>query len=203
MIRDKTLSVRSKYCVLISSLMASGDMRFLSRWFKKGIQRENLPVVFFEEMMIHLSLVLGYPSMLEGMRFLALARGKKSLKRRQRDSVTDKNEKGFRILQKVYGAQSEPLLMNLQDLHPEFSHWIGNEVYGRIFSRRGLTLKERELLNVSVLLFQNYEVQLYSHLRGAIRVGTDLKSLRKIIDCMKNSLDGMSVWQGNYFRQLL
>jgi alkylhydroperoxidase/carboxymuconolactone decarboxylase family protein YurZ len=48
-------------------------------------------------------------------------------------------------------------------------------------NRSGLTLQEREMANVVVLFIQGYDRQLYSHLRGALRVGVQKKTLESII----------------------
>jgi 4-carboxymuconolactone decarboxylase len=78
---------------------------------------------------------------------------------------------GRAILESIYGDQSEKLLVNLKRLQPELPSWILQETYGRVFTRSGLSIQEREILNIVVLANQGLEKQLFSHLRGALRVG--------------------------------
>lgn len=59
--------------------------------------------------------------------------------------------------------------------------WIVEDAYGKIFSRRGLTLGERELMNVAALFLLDFDPQLYSHLRGALRVGVKVGALQQCI----------------------
>ncbi len=53
--------------------------------------------------------------------------------------------------------------------------------YGRILSRPGLTLRERELCVIAVLAGQNVAPQLSSHLRGAMRAGATAEAVRHAV----------------------
>ena len=55
--------------------------------------------------------------------------------------------------------------------HPELAEWILADGYGRVLSRPGLTIRERELIVVAVLAALRLPKQLESHVRGARRVG--------------------------------
>jgi alkylhydroperoxidase/carboxymuconolactone decarboxylase family protein YurZ len=64
---------------------------------------------------------------------------------------------------------------------------IVHDVYGRVFSRPGLTLKERELINVTVLALQGLDRQLYSHLRGCLRVGVEVTVIREALSLVQRT----------------
>jgi alkylhydroperoxidase/carboxymuconolactone decarboxylase family protein YurZ len=66
-------------------------------------------------------------------------------------------------------------------LHPDLPARIVEDAYGRIVSRNGLTLREREIVNVVALALGCYERQLYSHIRGAIRIGVKRKTLASVL----------------------
>ena len=55
--------------------------------------------------------------------------------------------------------------------HPELAEWILDDGYGRVLSRPGLSIRERELIVVAVLSALRLPKQLESHVRGALRVG--------------------------------
>ena len=84
---------------------------------------------------------------------------------------------GMTTLKKVYGPQSGKLLRNLSQLHPDVPAWIVRESYARVISRPGMPLGDRELLNIVVLAHQGMDRQLYSHLRGALRVGVPSRAI--------------------------
>jgi 4-carboxymuconolactone decarboxylase len=88
---------------------------------------------------------------------------------------------GRRILERIYGGQTSKLLRHLDDLYPGLGHRITQEAYGLIMNRGGLTLRDRELVNVVVLYVHGFKRQLYSHLRGALRVGVSKTTLRSVV----------------------
>ncbi|MCX6143778.1 MAG: carboxymuconolactone decarboxylase family protein [Ignavibacteriales bacterium] len=94
---------------------------------------------------------------------------------------SDAQKRGKRILERIYGQQISRLLRRLDDLYPGLAHKITQDAYGLIMNRVGLTLPQRELANVVVLYAHGFDRQLYSHLRGAIRVGISKKTLKTVI----------------------
>lgn len=82
-------------------------------------------------------------------------------------------------------------LRQLWTLHPDLVNWIVEDAFGKVFSRPGLSLKEREMANVAVLCMQEYGPQLYSHLRGALLVGVTPACLRQSLNALAR-LKGVS-----------
>jgi len=56
-----------------------------------------------------------------------------------------------------------------------------------VFPRRGLTLRERELITVTVLSLQHLDRQLYSHLRGLLRLGLRPAEVRTVFTVIERS----------------
>ena len=73
------------------------------------------------------------------------------------------------------------------------------EGYGKVLSRKILSLKERELLNISILTALKFENQLYSHINGAYRLKVKINLINEIISSLeilgsdKYSIFGMKV----------
>jgi len=113
--------------------------------------------------------------MLEGLEFVALIRPvpPRKLRKRKRD--------GSAVLQRIYGAQTGKLLRKIRRLNPDAKAMILGNVYGRVFTRAGLSLRERELINLTVLSLQGFGPQLYSHLRGGLRSGLSVSTLKSAI----------------------
>lgn len=180
--KNTLLTTRERYCVQISSQLANFRKEEVLVLLHKGLVKDKLSVLFFEEVMIHLSLVLGYPTLIEGMSLLSQVKTKAGYTDSHRSSPLNRNGDGIKVLKKIYGNQTERMFENLSKLNRELPGWITSEVYGKVFTRRGLLLKERELINVTVLFLQGYQKQLFSHIRGSLRVDIKKRSLIKILE---------------------
>jgi alkylhydroperoxidase/carboxymuconolactone decarboxylase family protein YurZ len=56
-------------------------------------------------------------------------------------------------------------------MSPEVFFWMELEGYGKVLSRPGLDLVDREIAIVACLMIEHRPAQLHSHLRGALNVG--------------------------------
>ncbi len=82
----------------------------------------------------------------------------------------------------IYGPAYAPLRAKVRALHPALDRWMVEIGYGRVLSRPGPTLRERELCVLAVLAGQNVAPQLRSHLHGARRAGASWAECRGILD---------------------
>jgi len=85
----------------------------------------------------------------------------------------DRRERGERLCRRIYGSAYEKLRRNVRQLHPAMDRWMVEEGYGRVLARPGLDVRTRELCVVALLAAADWPVQLESHLRGALNVGTE------------------------------
>jgi len=161
----------------------------------RQLKRKALPPEFFSEVLLHLTLFLGYPTVPEALGVLSHSVGHRlrspSLAPRGRSTV----KKGRALFRSVYGKQTHRVLLNLDRLHPGLATHILDEAYGRIMSRGGIDFSEREIVNVVILFIQGYRKQLYSHLRGALRSGVQRVELANVLRYTGSlsSLDAKSV----------
>lgn len=144
--------------------------------------------VLLAELFFHLSLLLGFPTMLDGLEKLALLELTPRKMGQKIPSRTRLQKKGLDMLMRVYGDQTPRLLESLKRIHAGLPDMIVGHVYGRVFGRRGMTLKERELVNVTVLTIQGLNRQLYSDIRGALRVGVSPFALRSLFSMLQTDL---------------
>ncbi|HEX7899802.1 MAG TPA: carboxymuconolactone decarboxylase family protein [Planctomycetota bacterium] len=94
--------------------------------------------------------------------------------------------KGDRLCRRIYGPSYGPLMRRLNALHPDLASWILRDGYGRVLSRGGLTIVERELLAVAALAaLDGLEKQLESHVRGARRVGASEARIRAVLRAVR------------------
>ncbi len=180
--KPKSLTDREFYAVLVATRYTAGRRDETDEIIRRGIRRQRIRVRLFEELFLHLSLLLGFPAMLDGLARLreisSPAGGSSVGKIHSQQRLT---HRGRVTLGRIYGMATPRLLGNLAKLHSLVPAVIVRDAYGRIISRRGMSLQEREIVNVVVLSMQGLDRQLYSHLRGALRVGVSPAKLRDAI----------------------
>ena len=130
-------------------------------------------------------LFAGYPSALESLKIF-----KEYFPKLNYNSVDDFNLYHFRKngqenCRKIYGDKFEKLISNVKSFSLEMSDWLVLEGYGKVLSRKNLSLLEREYCIVSVLAALQFEDQLYSHINGAFRLGATENYIRTIISNLK------------------
>ncbi|MCH7516955.1 MAG: hypothetical protein IIB08_07525 [Bacteroidetes bacterium] len=94
-------------------------------------------------------------------------------------------QRGTKNCKKIYGRKFENLISNVRSFSPELSDWLLLEGYGKVLGRKGLSLKKRELNNVSVLTVLKFEDQLFSHINGAFRTKSTSEQIKKVITNLK------------------
>ena len=112
----------------------------------------------------------GFPAALEGLRALnAVWPGRA---RRTREGGPPRwRKRGDALCRRVYGEAYARLLPAVRALHPDLAEWMVEHGYGRVLSRPGLGVRDRELVTVAALAALGWERQLVSHVLGALRVG--------------------------------
>ncbi|MFI6587594.1 carboxymuconolactone decarboxylase family protein [Embleya sp. NPDC050493] len=81
-------------------------------------------------------------------------------------------ERGLAVLRQVAGTDRPAVLESLADIAPDLARYTVEFGYGDIYSRPGLTLRQRQLANVAALAaIGNAAPQLRFHLAGALNVG--------------------------------
>ncbi|WP_406297127.1 carboxymuconolactone decarboxylase family protein [Embleya sp. NBC_00888] len=81
-------------------------------------------------------------------------------------------ERGLAVLRQVAGTDRPAVLDSLADIAPDLARYTVEFGYGDIYSRPGLTLRQRQLANIAALAaLGRAEPQLRFHLAGALNVG--------------------------------
>jgi 4-carboxymuconolactone decarboxylase len=179
--QSRSLPIRFRLLVIVSALYATRNRAKAFLYIKRTLRQRRLPASFFSELFIHLSLFLGYPAMLDGLERLASLRANKSRKNAFRRKRGVAIAEGRSILTMIYGEQTGKLVIGLEKLEKGLALRITEDAYGTIMARQGLHLSEREVINVVVLFIEGYKRQLYSHLRGALRVGVKPRTLKSLL----------------------
>jgi len=135
------------------------------------------------EVLLQSYLFLGFPRMLNAAMLLDFAPARKPAG--GPPDPADMQQwypRGLELCKKVYGSNFEKLRVRVEDSVPEIFRWMLLEGYGKVLSRPGLDLTSREAAIVACLIIDNRPSQLYSHMRGALNVGTPPELLIDVVE---------------------
>lgn len=85
------------------------------------------------------------------------------------------------MMEKLYGDYSKELKGLLDQLDPDFSEIIQEFPYEKIWSRPGLSLKERSIATISSLIAMGKEDQIEIHMKGFLNSGGTEQELKEVI----------------------
>jgi 4-carboxymuconolactone decarboxylase len=78
----------------------------------------------------------------------------------------DRRERGLDILKTLFGGEPTPSVTSADMMQLSTSH-----LFGEVWSRPGLSLRDRELITISVIAALGRERQLRLHIQGALNAG--------------------------------
>lgn len=93
---------------------------------------------------------------------------------------------GMEQLKAIDGKGGENVIRSLEDIAPDLGKFIVEFAFGDIYTRKGLTAAERELITLSSLLTAGgCEPQLEVHINGALNVGiTPGRIIETFLQCI-------------------
>jgi len=171
---------------LIFSLISAASVLRKEQLLRKALlfcKKNNVSTTKIYETLLQTYLFAGFPSALNSLKIFSEYFPSNN---RQISSAPIKvlRKKGKIINKKIYGDKQGKLLANIKIFSPELSEWLLIEGYGKVLSRRGMQLKERELSIITILSVQKFESQLYSHINGAYKLGVPIKEIYESIEIL-------------------
>lgn len=93
---------------------------------------------------------------------------------------------GMEQLKTIDGKGGENVIKSLEDIAPDLGKFIVEFAFGDIYTRKGLTTEEREMITLSSLLTAGgCEPQLKVHINGALNVGiSPEKVIETFLQCI-------------------
>jgi 4-carboxymuconolactone decarboxylase len=89
----------------------------------------------------------------------------------------ERYERGKAKLREIHGDRSLATIEGLGDL----GRLIVETAYGDVYSRPGLSLRERQIASVAALVATGRSSQLPVHLRSSLKAGLSVDELREVI----------------------
>ena len=99
----------------------------------------------------------------------------------EKEKVMEKSKRfidGLKKLSEVDDLAGQEVIASLSGLTEDVGKYIVEFVFGEIYQRKGLSLKQREMIAISCLLTQGEtEPQLEVHINGSLNVGLTEKEI--------------------------
>ncbi len=141
------------------------DQAMLNAWIPES--SNVLDEKAMEEAILQTLLFAGFPKTIEALKQL---RKHFPVKHTSMD-VDDQKQAGEKTSGIIYGKYRSKLKAVMDDLHPALTKWMIEDGYGRILSRPGLSLQEREIAVLASLMTSGMINQFRAHIRGAMYAG--------------------------------
>lgn len=97
-------------------------------------------------------------------------------------AADDRRARGLESLIRLSGPEAPALVERLTKLAPPLGDWIIDFAFGEVYTRPGLDLRTRQIVNVAALAAMGTAVpQLEVHLNGALNAGVTQEELVEIL----------------------
>ena len=90
------------------------------------------------------------------------------------DAPSDRFQAGAAVLEKLFGVAPKPS-------DDEFMRITIENLFGDVWTREGLELRERSMITVTALTVLGREAELELHLRGALNVGVSRETILEMM----------------------
>lgn len=92
------------------------------------------------------------------------------------------SEKGMAIRTQLWGEKAAKAGNDfLSNFDPGFGKLLNDEVFGNIWARPGLPLKNRSMITMAALIALGRTAELKIHMRGALNLGVTQDEIKEII----------------------
>ncbi|MEA3286528.1 MAG: carboxymuconolactone decarboxylase family protein [Candidatus Marinimicrobia bacterium] len=154
--------------LLLGVLVAAttvNDMATLDEWL--GRCEGVLDQEAVEEAILQTLLFAGYPKTIEALKQVRKHFPQTGSEKHVNNHLTAGNATS----KIIYGGYHPRLIEVMDELHPDLTRWMIEDGYGRVLSRPGLSLPEREIGVLASLMASGMVNQYRAHLRGALFAG--------------------------------
>lgn len=182
----KNISKEIISLIEISSFIASDDL--ISTNIKiREYKLNNFSGLKLYEAIIQSYLFCGFPAAIESLRIFRNHFKDFNIKKSNYDLKKFKAE-GKINCKLIYKKNYKKLIENMNHFSPDLKEWMIIEGYGKVLGRKGLSLIDREFINVSILCTRLYLNQLHSHMKGCIHLGADKEKLTELLNAIRDNL---------------
>lgn len=176
-----TISPQFRTILLAAGHVAAGDANGATSAFRHISQA--LHAKAYELAIVQAMPFIGIPRALHSAASLQVLGIVGDTQHSSLDCLSSLQHNGQETFKLIYGRNASRVRKRLKQFHPFIDEWIVSCNYGAVLSRKGITLRERELAAVAALSVDKCAaVQLASHIRGALKMGATEDELCMIIE---------------------
>jgi len=172
--------------VQIASHIASDALNLTNEKIKEYKSKNFSPDRLYE-CILQSYLFCGFPAAIESLKIFRQHFSDFSIKKSNYNPGKFKAD-GKTNCKLIYKKNYKKLIENMNYFSPDLKEWMIIEGYGKVLSRKRLSLLEREYVNVSILCTRLYVNQLHSHMKGCIHLGADIDDLTELLITIKNEI---------------
>lgn len=193
---NRTLSVKEKSIIRISSLTAKGDLMKLKTELNTGLEA-GLTVNEIKEVLVHVYAYCGFPRSIRGLQTFV-----EVLNERKAGGISDtigkqaslidreatKYERGKAVLEELTKTPQPEILVGYSAFAPIIDTFLKEHLFADIFERDVLTWSQRELVTISVIsTIGGAEPMLQSHLGISLNVGITPEQLEAFVTVIQST----------------
>lgn len=98
------------------------------------------------------------------------------------DDMSERFDRGQELLERIHQGGGAALVDALADIAPDLSRYIIEFGFGDVYSRPGLSLRDRQLATVAALAAMGTaQPQLVAHMEGALSVGITKEEIIEVV----------------------
>lgn len=177
---NQQLPEKTRYTAILAALIGCGGVDAYGEMLPKALENGLTPVEV-KEIVYQAADYLGYGRMLPFLvrtNEIFLEKGiKLPLPGQAATTLHNRLEKGARAQAEIFGAHMKEAWKTCH-----INRWLAANCFGDYYTRKGLTLAERELITFCFLMAQGgCEPQLIAHSKGNMNMGNDKDFLVRVV----------------------
>jgi len=171
----------------IASHIASDALNLTNEKIKEYKVKKLSPEKLYE-CILQSYLFCGFPAAIESLKIFRQHYSDFSVRKSSYEPGKFKSD-GKANCKLIYKKNYKKLIENMNFFSPDLKEWMIIEGYGKVLSRKRLTLLEREYINVIILCTRLYINQLHSHMKGCIHLGATVEDLTDLLMSIKDEIN--------------
>ena len=178
--KDQQLDEKTRYMAILATLIGCGSLEVYKEILPKALACGITPVIA-KETVYQATDYLGYGRMLPFLictnEILAEKGVSLPLENQATTTLQTRLEKGIQAQVEIFGEHMKEAWKN-----GHINRWLAANCFGDYYTRKGLTLPQRELITFCFLMAQGgCEPQLVAHAKGNLNLGNDQAFLTKVV----------------------
>lgn len=98
------------------------------------------------------------------------------------NTPTSRREQGLKVLSHIHGGTGEAVVASLAEIAPDFADYLLEFPFGDLYSRPGLSLRDRQIATIASLATQGHaQPQLKVHIKAGLNVGLTAAEITEVI----------------------